>query len=56
MKSYIVTEKGMDLLTGLAAKELRRYLYVLGLELPLIVNKMPDSGNAIIAACKGSSL
>ena len=22
----------------------------------LIVNKMPDSGNAIIAACKGSSL
>ena len=33
MKSYIVTEKGMDLLTGLAAKELRRYLYVLGLEL-----------------------
>ena len=56
MKSYIVTEKGMDLLTGLAAKELRRYLYVLGLELPLIVNKMPDSGNAIIAACKGSRL
>ena len=30
MKNYIVTDYGDGPLTGLAAKELRRYLYVLG--------------------------
>ena len=45
MKNYIVTDYGDGPLTGLAAKELRRYLYVLGEELPLVVNEVPEHGN-----------
>ena len=56
MKNYIVTDYGDGPLTGLAAKELRRYLYVLGEELPLVVNEVPEHGNVILVARKGSCL
>lgn len=56
MKNYIVISSEKGTLTGLAAKELRRYLYVLGEEMPLIVNEMPECGRCIIAARRGSKL
>lgn len=56
MKNYIVISSEKGTLTELTAKELRRYLYVLGEEMPLIVNEMPECGHCIIAARRGSKL
>lgn len=53
MKNYIVAEQGKAPIMDLAAKELRRYLYVLGEEIPEIADRIPESGNAIILAPKG---
>lgn len=55
MKNYIVAEQG-DHAVHLAAKELRRYLYVLGEELPEIVSSIPEEGNCMILAVKGHGL
>lgn len=55
MKNYIVAEQG-DHAVLLAAKELRRYLYVLGEELPEIVSSIPEEGNCMILAVKGHGL
>lgn len=52
MKNYIVAEQTADSRIDLAAKELRRYLYVLGEELPEIVSSIPEEGNIIILAVK----
>lgn len=56
MKNYIVAEQGELSLIGLAAKELRRYLYVLGEEIPEIVREIPKSGNIIILGVKGNPI
>lgn len=56
MKNYIVMESEGGLLAELAAKDLRRYLHVLGEDLPVIVEEIPKEGNTLILAVRGSSL
>ncbi len=52
MKKYILIGKEHSSLLQFAARELRRYLYVLGETLPEIVTRMPDDGFVMILSVK----